>query len=83
MGRTLIRISSDSNVGRQRADNEDFSEVVDAADLPEKIYAIFVVADGMGGHAAGEVASQITVGSVITTLIAPENRLGTIPEPGL
>ena len=63
-----IRIASDSDVGRQRAGNEDSYRVVAPTDLPENVDAIFVVADGMGGHAAGEVASQITVDSVIATL---------------
>lgn len=49
--------SGQTNVGRKRAHNEDNLLLVEAENL-------FVVADGMGGHASGEVASQIAVESV-------------------
>jgi PPM family protein phosphatase len=46
-----------TNVGMKRAHNEDNHILV-----PEE--NLFVVADGMGGHASGEVASEIAVNSV-------------------
>ena len=47
-----------THVGNVRKHNED-----DLAFNPSK--AIYVVADGMGGHASGEVASRITVKTVL------------------
>lgn len=48
------RYSADTNVGRVRKQNEDSF----GADSPP---GLFIVADGMGGHAAGEIASQLAV----------------------
>jgi protein phosphatase len=50
-----IRYTSFSECGARR-DNEDYCQVV--AD-PDKERYLFVVCDGMGGHAMGEVASQV------------------------
>ncbi len=55
-----IRYALDSDTGNQRDNNEDRALVIEDLDL-------FVIADGMGGHAAGEVASKVAVETVISS----------------
>jgi serine/threonine protein phosphatase PrpC/CRP-like cAMP-binding protein len=52
-----IRFYAATDVGKVRDHNEDNF-------LVDKTLALFIVADGMGGHAAGEVASAIAVRTV-------------------
>lgn len=52
-----IQYAGQTDVGRRREHNEDAFEL-----LPEQ--RLFVVADGLGGNAAGEVASRLAVDSL-------------------
>ena len=69
-----------TDVGRRRKNNEDYFGIFESEKL-------FVVADGMGGHAAGEIASSTAVQAVaeFVALTAEESDI-TWPwgvDPGL
>ncbi|MGN6184016.1 MAG: Stp1/IreP family PP2C-type Ser/Thr phosphatase [Thermoanaerobaculia bacterium] len=62
-----------THVGRQRQHNED-------AFLVESDASLFLVADGMGGHAAGEIASRIAVDSISEFILHTKEDDGTWPH---
>lgn len=63
-----LTVAQRTDVGRKRQHNEDSVAYIIPKDqqLLESKGALFIVADGMGGHAAGEVASEIAVDTVCT-----------------
>ena len=52
-----VLVAGETNVGMKRNHNEDNFAVLDD-------YYLYIVADGMGGHASGEVASQMAIDTV-------------------
>ncbi|MCS6801417.1 MAG: Stp1/IreP family PP2C-type Ser/Thr phosphatase [Chloroflexota bacterium] len=68
MGRTRIRVGAATDVGRTRSHNEDNYglRVPDAGEVADRKGILLVICDGMGGHAAGEVASQLAVETILT-----------------
>src|SRR5690242_14814871 len=70
-GRASIVGAAETSVGKVRDHNED-AHFID----PEA--GIFIVCDGMGGHAAGEVASALAVATIRTRWASSD--LATISE---
>ena len=63
-----IEIFSATDTGKIRDHNEDSLLALGGDSAPPNFNAVLVIADGMGGHAAGEVASQITVDGIMQLL---------------
>lgn len=62
-----LQACAKTDIGLKRDNNEDSFFV-------DKQQGLFIVADGMGGHAAGEIASQIAVESVRRSLQTTDGK---------
>ena len=75
-----LNAASKTDVGRQREQNEDACYThIEVND--QKSSGILIVADGMGGYHAGEVASQIavnTISSALQNLMGPTSSQPTV-----
>jgi serine/threonine protein phosphatase PrpC len=93
-----IDVAAQSHPGHVRANNEDqflvtkltrsletmLTSVTDG-DVPERAEEInyaMVVADGMGGHAAGEVASRLTISALVSLSLDLPDWFFKIDEEG-
>ena len=59
MSEPSLRFAARSHIGKVRRNNEDSGYASSQ---------LLVVADGMGGHEAGELASAATIGAVVSAL---------------
>ena len=74
-----VQYASQSDIGFRRRNNQDSCVVMLSPDA-ETFQArghLFIVADGMGGHAVGELASKIAVDTIPHTYF--KNRSGDMP----
>ncbi len=67
-----LRVGYASDAGQVRSHNEDVLLAVESTfegDEPLEPFGIFIIADGMGGHQAGEVASSLAARLVASRLM--------------
>ncbi len=71
----VLNVAQRTDIGRKRQVNEDsmISIIPGDPQLSAKKGALFVVADGLGGQAAGNVASQMAVNTITTMFYQNEN----------
>lgn len=62
---TRLLVAALTDIGRVRSGNEDSYSALWGEKSPPGVDALIVVADGMGGHAAGEVASKMAVEEIV------------------
>ena len=68
-----LRVGWATDVGQVRRHNEDTAMVITAAhegDDARPAFGLFILADGMGGHQAGEVASSLAAQSVAHHIVS-------------
>jgi serine/threonine protein phosphatase PrpC len=77
---TMLSISAagSSDKGRIREQNEDAIALCEPPDQlqAERLGRLYLLADGAGGHAAGEVASRLAVETIASVYYAPFERTG-------
>lgn len=84
-GALCIHAASCSDRGRVRNQNEDAIALYEPSDreLLTQLGRLYVLADGAGGHAAGEVASRVAVESITEVYYQWEATTNQKPSPTL
>ena len=78
-----ITLGSLTHVGMKRSSNEDTYCALAGANSPPGTDALLAVADGMGGHSAGEVASAMAIKGVVDRLSSASRGEATpVTAPG-
>jgi serine/threonine protein phosphatase PrpC len=80
---TLV-VGRRTDVGQERSLNEDSLLTLDISPVYRSISApmgLFVVADGMGGHEAGEVASQTAIRAIARQAVSEVLSPAAVSEP--
>jgi serine/threonine protein phosphatase PrpC len=80
---TLV-VGHRTDVGQERMLNEDSLLTLEVAPVFRSVSApvgLFVVADGMGGHEAGDIASRLTVQAIARQAVSEVLSLATADEP--
>lgn len=73
-----------TDTGMVRENNEDSSLALDMSEpnsFGAESYGVYLVADGMGGHQAGEIASEMAVRIISTTLVDSLRQATELPSP--
>lgn len=68
----MIKTFSVTNIGKRRKLNQDF--VYTSEEPVGHLPNLFIVADGMGGHNAGDYASKLAVETMVKEIAASEER---------
>jgi protein phosphatase len=63
-----LKAAAKTDPGLQREGNEDYCYAI-VGETPHQASGLFIVADGMGGYHAGEVASRLAVETIRDTLL--------------
>ena len=77
----MMKVQAVTDVGRERSVNQDYVyySLTETGSLPN----LFLVADGMGGHKAGDMASRYTVETFVSLVqdstLKTRFRLLTMP----
>lgn len=82
---TQYLIGSAQSVGLQRDHNEDalftFSSVLSDG-KSEELFGLFIIADGMGGHRNGEIASSVSIRVVVKYILDQMYKVLLDPSHG-
>lgn len=75
-----MKISSLTDIGARREMNQDY--LYSSEEAVGKLQNLFIVADGMGGHRAGEFASRYAVETIVDTARKSEKKdsIGILTE---
>ena len=78
-----IQFGVASDIGRRRKKNEDCSLIKKLPPAPAGPQALFAVADGIGGHTAGDVASKMACDRLSVLFDRLTHPQASAPSPGV